>query len=328
MYDFTGCECPACHKLFRDDDDIVVCPDCGTPYHRGCYQAEGRCLYTASHGPDFEWAPPRQPQQEVACARCGAMNELENRYCKSCGSPMTTNAGDAARYGTAQNDGRERPRQSGPAVDQSFDYQTFYRDATNSNYTAPIDPNETLEGIPAAEWASYIGRSSYVYLHTFKRMELMGKKVAVSLSAMLFGPYYFFYRKAWKPAVVCFIISLLLNTPAYLWLMKLTESSLVAGLSAGTLEVLLQVASLLLLVFRLVCGLYGFYLYKKDSAARIQRIRQQFPDPEKRAFVLSAQGGTSWVAVIVAFAAMYLIAQGVTLLLGPNLDALYALLGL
>ena len=324
MYDFTGCECPVCRKLFLDGDDLVVCPDCGTPYHRSCYAQSGHCLNEHRHGAGFEWKPPQLPEKEIACTRCGAMNEVENAYCKSCGSPLSNNAGDAARYGT---DSAARPGRSG-APEESFDYQTFYRDMTDNRQFAAIDPNETLEGIPAAEWASFIGRSSYTYLHIFKRMELLNRKVTMSLSAMLFSPFYFFYRKAWKPAIISLIIWLVLETPAVLWALKLSESALTAQLSTATLEVLMQTASVLTMVFRLLCGMFGFYLYKKDSAARIQRIRRQYADPQRRAFELTVQGGISWTAVFLAFGVYVVYSAVFAGLAGPNLAALYAVLGL
>ena len=34
MIDYTGIPCPVCHKEFTPEDDIVVCPECGAPYHR------------------------------------------------------------------------------------------------------------------------------------------------------------------------------------------------------------------------------------------------------------------------------------------------------
>lgn len=38
MTRYTGNHCPVCEQAFTDEDDIVVCPDCGTPYHRACWQ--------------------------------------------------------------------------------------------------------------------------------------------------------------------------------------------------------------------------------------------------------------------------------------------------
>ena len=58
MYQFTGCPCSVCGKTLTDTDDIVVCPDCGAPYHRACYEKQGACVYAARHGTGFEWMPP------------------------------------------------------------------------------------------------------------------------------------------------------------------------------------------------------------------------------------------------------------------------------
>lgn len=329
MYDFTGCECPVCHRIFKEEDELVVCPDCGAPYHRACYEQQGQCSYTAMHGPSFEWQPPKAAaEREVACANCGAMNDAKNGYCKSCGAPMP--AGGQPQYSAAENREHAHSRRPGEADPrQSFDYEQLYR-ARQAGAAAPpsVDPNETMDGIPAAEWAAYIGPSSRSYLNVFKQMELLQKKVSLSFSALLFGPYYFFYRKAWKPALIVFAITVALNIPAYLWLMVLTESSFAAGFDQGVVNGLLHGASVLSLLLRVLCGLFGFYFYKKDSARRIQRIRTQFDDPQKRAFVLSAQGGTSILAVVLAFGAMYLISGMFSFLMGPNLDALYALLQL
>ena len=40
----TGEKCFVCGQVFTDNDDVVVCPDCGTPYHRACWQKNGACV--------------------------------------------------------------------------------------------------------------------------------------------------------------------------------------------------------------------------------------------------------------------------------------------
>ena len=49
MMDWKGHKCVSCHKMFEQGDDIVVCPECGAPYH------------TAA----------RPPKQEGVCDSCG-----------------------------------------------------------------------------------------------------------------------------------------------------------------------------------------------------------------------------------------------------------------
>ena len=36
MPKYYGCPCEGCGEPLTLKDDIVVCPDCGAPYHRTC----------------------------------------------------------------------------------------------------------------------------------------------------------------------------------------------------------------------------------------------------------------------------------------------------
>lgn len=47
---YTNYKCPVCGIQFTEDDDIVVCPDCGTPHHRKCYKENGSCSNLDKHG--------------------------------------------------------------------------------------------------------------------------------------------------------------------------------------------------------------------------------------------------------------------------------------
>ena len=70
MADFTGCKCPVCQQPFTEEDDLVVCPECGAPYHRACYQKNAGCLFAGRHGAGFEWkpAPGEMPGRDAASA--------------------------------------------------------------------------------------------------------------------------------------------------------------------------------------------------------------------------------------------------------------------
>ena len=47
--DYTGIKCPVCGKAFTKQDDVVVCPECGAPYHRECYRNTGHCIFLEKH---------------------------------------------------------------------------------------------------------------------------------------------------------------------------------------------------------------------------------------------------------------------------------------
>ena len=63
MNDYVGCVCSVCNKPFAAGDDIVVCPECGTPYHRACYQAAGGCVHEVQHAEGYAWQPQQHAQQ-------------------------------------------------------------------------------------------------------------------------------------------------------------------------------------------------------------------------------------------------------------------------
>ena len=72
MMDYKGCKCASCHKVLKEGDDIVICPECGAPYHRECYAAEGRCVFSAKHGKGFEYVPPEAKPDVRVCPAASA----------------------------------------------------------------------------------------------------------------------------------------------------------------------------------------------------------------------------------------------------------------
>ena len=49
----SGIPCVACGKKFTPEDDIVVCPECGAPYHRACYKELGHCVHADRHAEGY-----------------------------------------------------------------------------------------------------------------------------------------------------------------------------------------------------------------------------------------------------------------------------------
>lgn len=320
MPKYYGCPCEGCGKPLTLRDDIVVCPDCGAPYHRDCYEKLGRCIHSAAHAAGYEWKFPYQESELCTCPACGERTLRSEEHCRCCGAVLPP-------------EGAEEPadRSEDPG-EGSFDYSSFYRQFQETGtpsanpmkqaYEAAFGKEEAMDGIPCADWASYIGPASPAYMNTYCRMQLAHSKVSMSFSALLFGPFYFFYRKAWKPAFGFLAAELLLFVPTLISMMQTTGSPLTAGISASALVVLSRIMSLLSFALMLVRGLYGKWLYRRSAAARIRRIRAEFPDPEQRRAVLNAQGGVSIAACIGAFILLMIVGSLCSMLLGPDLNAL------
>ena len=85
---YTGLECPVCGKAFTEQDDIVVCPECGAPHHRECYTAHGRCGCAETHGTDQQWDRCHHAVKKN-CPFCQGQNDEDASFCSHCGRPLT-----------------------------------------------------------------------------------------------------------------------------------------------------------------------------------------------------------------------------------------------
>ena len=81
MANYTGKKCFSCGEAFKDGDDIVVCPECGTPYHRECYLKEGKCINDALHESGQSWEQTQESveSENIRCIRCGFENPPDLR---------------------------------------------------------------------------------------------------------------------------------------------------------------------------------------------------------------------------------------------------------
>ena len=318
MPKYYGCPCEGCGKPLTLQDDIVVCPDCGAPYHRVCYEKLGRCIHSPAHAAGYEWKFPYQESELRTCPACGERTLRTEDHCRCCGAALPPETAPQPNDRAAGADGAE-----------DFNYDDMYRrftervvDPVHRNVRTAFGPEELIDGIPYTDWVSFIGAAAPTYLNEYSRMQLQHTKISMSFGALLFGPFYFFYRKAWKPAFAFLAAELVLFIPSLLSLMQATNSPLTAGLSSSTLVVLSRIMSLLSFGLMLVRGLYGKWLYRKSAAARIRRIRAEFPDDDRRQAVLSAQGGVSFAAVVGAFVLLMVVGGVCSMLLGPDIQAL------
>ena len=308
MADYTGCKCPVCQQPFSDGDDVVVCPECGAPYHRACYRKNAGCLFADRHAPGFEWkpAPGEMPnretasasQDEIACPACGAMNPAGGLFCESCGAPLRAGG---PRYAPGSGPAASGPASYGPAAGpQGYSY-------TEARQPAPgmLHPDEDLGGVKARDWAAFLGPNAGYYLMNFKRMAVTGQKLAISFSAFFFGPFYFFYRKMWLPAAIFLTLDVFgVYIPQLLQFLVLADSTLVAGLDLNVFSVVLNVLRVVNLAVQFAAGLFAVYWYRRIGEKRIARTLQSCTPAEAPA-ALAKAGGVSVIALVVSLSVVF-----------------------
>ena len=183
MPKYYGCPCEGCAKPLTLKDDIVVCPDCGAPYHRDCYEKLGRCIHTPAHGAGYEWKFPYQDAALRTCPSCGERTLRSEPNCRCCGAALPPeSAAEPNDRRAAQNEQNE-----------TFDYDSFYRqnvaEPTHQNVRTAFGQEELIDGIPSSDWSDYIGKAAPAYLNDYSRMQLQHTKISMSFSALLFGPF-------------------------------------------------------------------------------------------------------------------------------------------
>ncbi len=271
MINFTGIKCPVCGRAFTDEDDIVVCPVCGAPYHRECYQEKGQCIFDGLHEKGKEWAPPPPPKPPVTaevkdreCLFCGGLNAHSARLCVHCGAPLpregagfTAEPPPPAFSGRdAAKDGQQAPGQqaynagAGAPGGRYYGQMPFIFDTMGG--VSPADILDT--GVSYGDASKLVKQNTAYYMPTFRYMKQTGRN-KFNFSAFLFSGAWMLYRKQYKYGIVVtllmFILYLLylaasvfVATPALLELMKQAGIDVSAGLGL-TNEQLLAISQLI-----------------------------------------------------------------------------------
>lgn len=204
--DYTGLKCPACNTVIEADDDVVVCPECGTPHHRECYEDDGHCYFQDKHSEGFDFneyiknkanenndnnsEKENSSTDVVICPRCQTANPKNNFYCSKCQAPLT---GSQNPFTNNQN----------PAGNTST---PFGMPVINIDPMAGLDPNEEIDdGVTAGEVAKVVQNNTPYFLNIFKNIRDENKS-KFSFCGMIFSGGYMLYRKMYKLGTIYTII--------------------------------------------------------------------------------------------------------------------------
>lgn len=313
MSNYTGSTCPVCHKPFTPTDDVVVCPDCGTPYHRACWPADGVCVHAALHGTGFEWKPDgAEDDGQTVCPNCGAHNPTGARFCNHCGVPLPDHPENpevphSARATGAAGAGRpiyDDPNYTAPPREsEGAPHINTYTAGPEGIYRREIGPDDPIDGIKARDWATFVGPSSLYYLMQFVRIEQTKHKLGLSFAAFFLGPIYFFYRKMWKLGALFAALDVAVTLPTYLALLVISDSSIVSGMNTSWILPAMDVCAIVGWVVMILRAVFAGYWYKKTCTSRIRAIYDKIPEGQDRQDMLALRGGVSIPAVVIYLAA-------------------------
>lgn len=179
--DFSGEKCLVCSEIFNADDDIVVCPECGTPHHRECWKKTGACINSALHGSGFEYKPSVSEKTEP--------DKKEN----------------ADTEDTAAADIREDGNENTGSVFTVFNGFDMPGADGNTETQNPFAEKIMLDGSDIGYYAASVGKNQNYYLPRFMAMEKTNKPVFNAMAFLV--PFaWSLYRKMYKWALVVFAL--------------------------------------------------------------------------------------------------------------------------
>lgn len=302
-------KCPVCGQVFQEDDDIVICHQCGTPHHRECYKQLGHCANYQNHNSrtdevsqaDFsdadnkEYAddtpnhdtvssheesrnansyyynPNHTADAEVKkCAKCGAENEKGVVFCCECGERL-----DLVKSEFGENSTVQMP------------YQSF----ENKQYESS---SETIDGKSIYDIACVVKSNSYRFIDKFKK----NKSVSWNWGAFFFGAYYYMFRKMYKEGIIIMAVDLALSLViqgAYAEKLADFQSFVINNFEAfannPTNELMIQlvdmykpvlpmfaILSAVSLVINICCALFADKVYRAKVLGVIDKVDKELGD--------------------------------------------------
>ena len=273
MQEYQKQPCIVCGKLFTEEDDIVTCPECGTPYHRACWQQEGQCINLTLHQSGESWMTQRK--REIDAERAASRRAEE--------------AAQAA----------ERERNGEP---QTFEDGIY--DGVRLNTEDPclgMDPEERLADATIRETAEFVGTNRFYYLPMFRLMKRTGKKLSFNFLSLIFPHIYFANRKMWGLALVSLILRVLLDVPSAIKVMNDSFEIAIpwADISTVGFQAVSKLCSVLYFAFALLWGLGANYFYYRFTQRKIDGLLKTAGSQEELYAKLKTAGGTSIINVLL-----------------------------
>lgn len=292
VFYYEGLSCPVCSKVFTENDDVVVCPQCGLPHHRDCWKSIGRCYEEDKHGTEQQWSrarvhsaptPPATESATRTCPHCNTKNAEYAEFCNRCGCPLETE--DWHSSATQQ-------------------YRPYVGEYTP--YGQPQESYSSAERIGesnAADLAAVVGTNTQYYMERFRRIE-HGGSGGWNWAAFLLGPMWLFYRKQYGLGTVFLLLQLMSNVvssviyaPVQLAETQAAAEAALMDLAGTPMFWLAAVLSAIFFALAILLGLRANYFYLHHCERKIAKARANVADLSIAE--LTAVGGVSFLIALL-----------------------------
>lgn len=290
---YENINCPVCNKAFADGDDIVVCPDCGTPHHRECYKESGHCAMESKHSEGYVFLNPNTNDE----GRIRVPGIIEEK------KPVQTKGKNAmgATVEAVQND-------RGQSVME----------------VKAIMPDDKIDDtFTAKEYGEFVQTSKNKFIPKFLYMEKTGRKFTWNWAAFFFPIPWLFYRKMFKIGILAAILSFIIPI---VFASEFTEySDNIMALTQQVMEsdsktaysdlqkampdepLVVSINRYISIIVNFAVALMGNYWYKQKCKKEMTRLKEKTENREEYEKAVYTKGGASIWTMILALVVIYAI---------------------
>lgn len=310
-------KCSHCEKTFKKDDDVVVCPICGTPQHRECYEENNQCINHDKHADGYVWNAEdttsnnsKSASDTIICSNCGTKNSGDSFFCKHCSNPLDTKT---------------------PNTSSGFAGYNYQNNKENTNFqdtpfgAAPFKINENDEIAPDVkliEAQKYVKTNSLFFSLIFKRIHDHNRS-RFNFAAFIFSGGWFLYRKQYLLGTILTVLFAIftvgyniLYTPVYNMLESyniiidnkiLYDQLAVLSNEQMTMVSLLVFSYFAKFVLMIISGIIANRCYYKHVVKKVKLAKENFTSDTELKEHLSKTGGVNMILGYILLMAYVLV---------------------
>lgn len=317
--DYFGNKCAVCNNVFKKGDDIVVCPECGTPSHRECYFNNGKCINEDKHKDGYVYEPTSADNNTsgnqadtITCPKCNTENDKNLFFCTNCKSPLNVS----------------QPNQNPYPGNGPMPNNQGYPNVVMFDPMAGISTDEDMgDGVTAGEMTKFVRNNTPYFITIFFYIKKFLKS-RFNFCAAIFMGGYLLYRKMYKLGAIVtaiqamvMILSMYLNyvilvDPVYSPLLEAavayditayqTALTSLTGTQIGLFYVYFAL-QFITLVMRFVIGACANRMYYNHCKKTIINIKSKYTTKNDIDNAFKAKGGVNKALAFSLIVAYFII---------------------
>lgn len=279
---------------------------------------------------------------ELTCPNCQCSNPAGSEVCRNCGMKFTMfgvniveNLNEKhnpdfnsrpkdndvpdyeAPFSVGTGEGFENIPTQETSTEPSYEPEVgsaeYFSNESNV-FKGPYPDEDYTCGVKTNTIGAFVRNSAQVYIDKFKRSDITGRN-GFNWAAFLFAPYWFFYRRLYKPGIVMLTVQLCISiiTAPALTKFALAYESFLANIETMSDEVFAEsmtqlqslvvpalIVSCVSMAMHLISGIIANRLYKSYVIKNIN-YASNFATVREKINHFAKNGGTSIIAVMIAY---------------------------